>query len=98
MTNTSIPVTIAAAAEIILIGFAIYFLTGVVGTNDTNNQLTKTLTPVVFILAAIVLVHTVMWYMYFTYNPLAMNYYTIVSGAMTMIFSLTALSISLVNT
>jgi hypothetical protein len=97
MTTSSIPVTIAAAVEITLIGFAIYYLTGVVGTNDNNNELTKTLTPVVFILAAIVLVHTVMWYMYFTYNPLAMNYYIIVSGAMTMIFSLTALSVSLIN-
>ena len=90
-------VKILAVIEITLICFTIYCLTKVTGTADTNNGLTKTLVPVVATLVAIILVHTILWLTYFTQNPLAMNYYFIVSGAITMLFSLTALSVSLIN-
>ena len=83
--------------EIILIAVVGHLLTQVVGTNSTNNDLTRTVTPVIWILAGIVLVHTLLWYMYFTYNPISMNLYFMVSGSMTMIISLIALSISLTS-
>jgi len=88
---------ILSGAEIILIAVGAYFLSQVVGTNSTNNDLTKTLTPTIAILCGIVLVHTLLWYMYFTYNPISMNLYFMVSGSMTMIISLVALSISLTS-
>jgi len=81
--------------EIGLIGGAATMLSGLVGTNSTNNDLTAKIIPVIAILSGIVLVHTLLWYMYFTYNPVSMNLYFIVSGSMTMIISLVALSISL---
>jgi hypothetical protein len=90
-------VEVLSTVEIILIGFAGYLLSQVVGTNSTNNDLTRTVTPVIWILAGIVLVHTLLWYMYFTYNPISMNLYFMVSGSMTMIISLIALSISLTS-
>ena len=90
-------VKILAVIEIALVCFTIYSLTLVTVTADTNNSLTKTLVPVVATLVAIIFIHTVLWCVYFTQNPLAMNYYFIISGAITMIFSLTALSVSLIN-
>jgi len=90
-------VELLSFVEIILVALAGYFLSQVVGTNSTNNDLTKTVTPVIGFLAGIVLVHTLLWYMYFTYNPISMNLYFMVSGSMTMIISLIALSISLTS-
>ena len=86
-----------ALAEVILIGVAAYFLSQVTGTNSTNNDLTKTIVPVIGILGGIVLFHTLLWYMYFTQNPISMNLYFLVSGSMTMIISLVALAVSLVS-
>lgn len=90
-------IEILSVAEILLIAAGAYFLSQVVGTNSTNNDLTKTLTPTIAILCGIVLVHTLLWYMHFTYNPISMNLYFMVSGSMTMIISLVALSISLTS-
>jgi len=90
-------VEILSGLEVLLIGFAAYFLSQVVGTNGTNNDLTMTLIPAIASLAGIVLVHTILWYMYFTYNPISMNLYFMISGSMTMIISLVALSISLTS-
>jgi len=90
-------VEVLSVIEIILIGISAHFLSQVVGTNSTNNDLTKTITPVIWTLSGIVLVHTLLWYMYFTYNPISMNLYFMVSGSMTMIISLIALSISLTS-
>jgi len=90
-------VEILSVLEVILIGFTAYLLSQVVGTNSTNNDLTKSVTPVIGFLSGIVLVHTLLWYMYFTYNPISMNLYFMVSGSITMIISLVALSISLTS-
>jgi hypothetical protein len=86
-----------AVAEIILLAFAGSQLSKVTGTADTNSDFTKALVPALGLLVAIVLVHTLLWYMYFTYNPISMNAYFMVSGAMSMIISIIALGISLVN-
>ena len=86
-----------AIVEVILIGITAHLLSQVVGTNSTNNDLTKVVTPVIGMLGGIVLVHTLLWYMYFTYNPISMNLYFMISGSMTMIISLVALSISITS-
>jgi hypothetical protein len=38
-----------------------------------------------------------LWYLYFTYEPMSMNLYFLISGSMSLIISLIALSISLVS-
>jgi len=93
----SLMVTILGAIEIGLIIAVGYFLSVMVGSSDTGNDLVKTVIPVTGCLGGIVLLHTVLWYFYFTYNPLAMNLYFLISGSMAMIISLVALSISLVT-
>jgi hypothetical protein len=90
-------VTILGGLELVLIAVCGYFLSQLVGNNDTSNDLAKTLLPVTGILGGIVLLHTVLWYIYFTYNPLSMNLYFLVSTSFSMIISLTAMSISLIN-
>ena len=96
MESRSVMVTILGAAEIGLIIAATYFLSTMVGSTDTSNELVKTVVPVTGILGGIVMVHTLLWYMYFQYEPMAMNLYFLVSGSMSIIISLLALSISLV--
>jgi len=90
-------VTVLGAIEIGLLVAVCYFLSVMVGSPDTGNDLVKTVVPVTGILGGIVMVHTLLWYMYFQYEPMSMNLYFLVSGSMTMIFSLVALSISLVS-
>ena len=90
-------VTVLGVAEIILIVAASFTLSKLVGNPDNANNLANTLLPVTGILGGIVLLHTVLWYIYFTYNPLSMNLYFLVSTAFSMIISLTALSIALIN-
>lgn len=103
MADTSGPrtgstfVTILGFFEIGLIAACGYFLSTLVGNRDNSNDLAKTLLPVTGILGGIVLLHTVLWYIYFTYNPLSMNLYFLVSTAFSMIISLTALSIALIT-
>ena len=80
--------------ELILIIIAISTLSQLVGTKDTANDLTKTTLPAAFLLGLIVLIHTCLWYLYFTYNPMSMNLYFLVATSMCMIISLTALAIS----
>jgi len=72
-----------------------YFLSQLVGNADNGNDLAKTVVPISASLGAIIILHTALWYMYFQYEPMAMNLYFLVSGSMCMIFSLTALAISL---
>ena len=48
-------------------------------------------------MGGLVMLHTTLWYLYFTYEPMAMNLYFLITGSMCMIISLVALSISLVN-
>ena len=90
-------VTILGALEIGLIVAVTYFLSTMVGTKDTGNDLAKTVVPVVGTLGGIIMVHTLLWYLYFTYEPMSMNLYFLVSGSMALVISLTALSISLVS-
>lgn len=84
-----------AAIEIGLIIYAILKFNSLVGTADTRNDLSTTVIPIVGTLAAIIIVHTAIWYFYFQYEPMAMNLYFLISGMMTMLFSLTAVSVSL---
>jgi len=90
-------VTILGGLEIVLIAVCGYFLSQLVGNNDTSNDLAKTLLPVTGILGGIVLLHTLLWYIYFTYHPLSMNLYFLVSTSFSLIISLTAMSISLIS-
>jgi len=90
-------VTILGALEIALIGAAGYFLSQLVGSTDTSNNLVKTVLPVTGTLGGIVLLHTALWYLYFTYNPLSMNLYFLLATSMSIIISLVALSIAMVS-
>ena len=93
----ALKVTALALFELVLIAACGYFLSNLVGSKDTSNDLAKLVIPVTGTLGGIVLLHTAMWYLYFTYNPLAMNLYYLLATSMCMIVSLAALSISLVN-
>jgi hypothetical protein len=88
-------VTLLGVLEIILISISLHQLSTLVGSPDKSNELSKTLLTVTGILGGIVLLHTVLWYIYFTYHPLSMNLYFLVSTAFSMIISLTALSIAI---
>ena len=88
-------VSVLGGLEIALIAAVGYFLSQLVGNKDTNNDLVKTVIPVTGSLGGIVLLHTALWYMYFTYNPLSMNLYFLISTSLSLIVSLTALSIAL---
>jgi hypothetical protein len=90
-------VTILGALEIGLIMAVCYFLSAMVGTKDSGNDLAKTVIPVVGTLGGIIMIHTLLWYLYFTYEPMSMNLYFLVSGSMSLVLSLTALSVSLVS-
>lgn len=93
----STTVTILAVVELVLAGLCGYFLSTLVGNPDTSNDLAKTLLPVTGILGGIVMVHTFLWYTYFTYHPLSMNLYFLMSTAISMVISLIALSIALIQ-
>jgi LPXTG-motif cell wall-anchored protein len=93
----STTVTILAVIELVLVGVCGYFLSTLVGNPDTANDLTKTLLPVTGILGGIVMIHTFLWYTYFTYHPLSMNLYFLMSTAISLVVSLTALSIALIQ-
>jgi hypothetical protein len=88
---------VMAVVELVLIGFAIWQFSNLVGTKDNSNELTNRLLPVTGILGAIVMLHTFLWYLYFTYHPLSMNLYFLMTSAITMVISLTALSIALIQ-
>jgi hypothetical protein len=97
MDSRATMVTVLGALEIGLIVAVCYFLSAMVGTKDTGNDLAKTVIPVTGSIGGIVMVHTLLWYLYFTYEPMSMNLYFLVSGSMSLIVSLVALSISLVS-
>jgi hypothetical protein len=90
-------VTILGGLEIAMIAVCGYYLSSLVGNPDNSNDLSKTLLPVTGILGGIVFLHTILWYMYFTYNPLSMNLYFLVATSLSMVISLTALSIALIS-
>jgi hypothetical protein len=93
----SILLTVLGVVEIGMVIGCGFALSTLVGNRDTNNDLSMTLLPVTGILGGIVLLHTVIWYIYFTYNPLSMNLYFLMSTAFSMIISLTALSVALIT-
>jgi len=95
--TSSTMVMILGVMELALIMFAIYTLSQLVGNKDTANDLTKTTLPATLTLGSIILLHTALWYIYFTYNPLSMNLYFLLATSMCMIISLTALAISMTN-
>jgi len=97
MDSRSTMVTVLGVLEIGLIAAVCYFLSVMVGTKDTGNDLAKTVIPVTGSIGGIVMIHTLLWYLYFTYEPMSMNLYFLVSGSMSLIISLVALSISLVS-
>lgn len=97
MDTRSTMVTILGALEIGLIAAVCYFLSVMVGTKDSSNDLAKTVIPVTGSIGGIIMVHTLLWYLYFTYEPMSMNLYFLISGSMSLIISLVALSISLVS-
>jgi hypothetical protein len=96
-SNTSTLVMVLGGLEIVLVAAVGYFLSQLVGNSDTSNDLVKTVLPVTGTIGGIVMLHTVLWYMYFTYNPLSMNLYFLLTTSLSVIISLTALSIALVN-
>lgn len=97
MDSRATMVTVLGALEIGLIVAVCYFLSVMVGTKDNSNDLAKTVIPVTGSIGGIVMIHTLLWYLYFTYEPLSMNLYFLISGSMSLIVSLVALSISLVS-
>jgi hypothetical protein len=97
MDSRATMVTVLGALEIGLIAAVCYFLSAMVGTKDTGNDLAKTVIPVTGSIGGIVMVHTLLWYLYFTYEPMSMNLYFLISGSMSLVISLVALSISLVS-
>jgi hypothetical protein len=88
---------VMAAVEITIVGIALWQFSNLVGTKDNSNELTNRLLPVTGLLGAIVMLHTFLWYLYFTYHPLSMNLYFLMSSSITMVISLTAISIALIQ-
>lgn len=97
MESRSTMVTVLGALEIGLIVAVCYFLSAMVGNKDSSNDLAKTVIPVTGCIGGIVMIHTLLWYLYFTYDPMSMNLYFLISGSMSLIISLIALSISLIT-
>lgn len=95
--RSTIIVGVLGFIELILIIASISLLSQLVGNNDNGNDLAKIVVPITGTLGGIVLLHTALWYMYFTYNPMSMNLYFLVATSMCMIISLTALSVSITN-
>lgn len=92
LKDSSFKTSIIGGVELVLIGVAGYLLSKVV-----KNDISKTLLPVTGILIVVIILHTILWYLYSTYNPLSMNLYYLVATSFSIIVSLTALSISLIN-
>uniref|UniRef100_A0A6C0AP89 Uncharacterized protein n=1 Tax=viral metagenome TaxID=1070528 RepID=A0A6C0AP89_9ZZZZ len=95
MSNLSPMILGLGAFEIGAIITICYYLSQLVGSPDNNNELSKTVVPISAGLGAVIMVHTLLWYMYFQYEPMAISLYLLISVSMCMIFSLTALAISL---
>ena len=95
MTNLSLMIMGLGGVEIGSLITICYFLSQLVGNPDNNNELSKTVVPISAGLGIVIMLHTVLWYMYFQYEPMAISLYLLISVSMCMIFSLTALAISL---
>jgi len=95
--TNNIIVLVLGFVELCLVATVSYYLSLMVGNKDNSNDLAKTVVPVTGIMGGIVFLHTLIWYLYFTYDPMAMNLYFLVSNAISLIISLTAISISLTS-
>jgi hypothetical protein len=91
MDKISYIVGILAAIDLILISVVIWRFSII--DNNTSN-LRATVTPITGILLTIIVLHTALWHMYFQYEPMAMNLYFLITGSMAMIFSISALAIT----
>lgn len=94
-SSNTILVSVLGGLELGLIATVVYLFSQLVGSKDTANNLSMKVLPITGTLGAIVLLHTILWYTYFNYNPLSMNLYLLFSTSMNTIISLFALSIAL---
>lgn len=92
LKDSSFRTSIIGGIELILIAVCAWLLSRL-----NRNDLSKTLLPVTGILIVVVILHTILWYLYSTYNPLSMNLYYLTATSFSIIISLTAMSISLIN-
>jgi len=92
LKDSSFRTSIIGGIELALIGVCGYLLSKL-----NKNDLSKTLLPVAGILIVIIILHTILWYLYSTYNPLSMNLYYLTATSFYIIISITAMSISLIN-
>lgn len=91
----SMVITAVSVMEIVLISVAIYFLSSL--SSNADADLTQALLPTSFTLAAIIMAHTFIWYLYSTYKPLNMGLYYTLSTSFSILISLVALSIAIVH-
>ena len=85
------------AMEIALIIAVGYSLSQLAGTKDTSNDIVKSVIPITGTLGGIVLLHTLLWYLYSTYKSVDMNLYYLLATSFSILISLVALSIALVS-
>ena len=64
-TNNTILVSVLGGVEIGLIALVGYFLSTLVGSADTANNLTKTVLPITGTLGAIVLLHSTLVFLFY---------------------------------
>lgn len=83
--------------EIALIIAVGYSLSQLAGTKDTSNDIVKSVIPITGTLGGIVLLHTLLWYLYSTYKSVDMNLYYLLATSFSILISLVALSIALVS-
>ena len=95
--NMKTYVVILGVIEMALITTCGFYLSKLVGTKDTSNQISATVLPIVGTLGGIVMFHAVIWWIWFQYMPSHANIYLIVMVSICLICSLTAMAISLVN-
>jgi hypothetical protein len=93
----SVTLSIFGIVQFALLVTASVYMSRLTGGPDDANELSKNVTTVIVLLCFIVAIHTLMWYVYLIYNPLSLNLYLIVTSAMCLIFSLSALGISISN-
>lgn len=95
VTSTSKIVMGLAVVEIGLLSSTAYLLSQLLGSADTSNDLAKVVIPVIGCLGGIVVLHTLLWYLYSTYYKSDMNLYFLVATSVSLILSLTSLSVAI---
>ena len=95
LNKQNIFMIVLAVIEVTVICIIAWKLTELTGSPDNNNELVKTIIPISCLLGLLIMIHTVLWYIYFQNDSSGMSVYFFISGAVSMIFSLIALSVSL---